>query len=84
MNFLRHILTEADGKSYDVVPVLGSISILVAIIFQGYTMIHTGVFDILNFSTGIGALLVSIGGGMKLKPPSNDNTPATPTSLPHD
>jgi len=71
MNFIRHILTEADGKSYDVVPVLGALSILVALVFQGYTVFHSGTFDILNFATGIGALLVSIGGGMKLKPPSN-------------
>lgn len=74
MNFLRHIFTEANGKSYDVVPVLGALSILVAFLFQGYTVIHSGTFDILNFSAGISALLVAIGGGMKLKPPSTNDT----------
>ena len=77
MNFLKHILTEADGISYDVVPVLGTLSILVAFLFQGYTVIHSGTFDILNFSAGIGALLVSIGGGMKLKPPSTERSTLT-------
>jgi len=74
MNFLKHILTEADGVNYDVVPVLGTVSIFMAFIFQAYTVIHLGTFDILNFSAGIGALLVSIGGGMKLKPPSTNDT----------
>ncbi len=74
MNFLKHILTEADGVNYDVVPVLGTLSIFMAFIFQAYTVIHLGTFDILNFATGIGALLVSIGGGMKLKPPSTNDT----------
>jgi hypothetical protein len=73
MNFLKHLFTEADGKSYDVVPVLGALSVIMAMIFQGYTVFHSGTFDILNFATGIGTLLVAIGGGMKLKPPSISN-----------
>jgi hypothetical protein len=79
MKLLRDILTETDGKSFELIALLGSVALVCAIVFQGYVTYNTKVFDILNFTTGIGALLVSIGGGLKLKPPvKSDNDSSTP------
>lgn len=80
MKFLRDILTETDGKSYELIALLGSLAIVFAIGLQVYVTYNTKTFDILNFSTGIGALLVSIGGGLKLKPAATVNDSETPPS----
>lgn len=78
MKFLRDILTETDGKSYELIALLGSLAIVFAIGLQVYVTYNTKTFDILNFSTGIGALLVSIGGGQRIKPQIGPMSPMNP------
>lgn len=81
MKLFKDILTETDGESYELLALLGSLALVCAIGLQVYVTYNTKVFDILNFSTGIGALLVSIGGGLKLKPAATivaKNDDATP------
>lgn len=68
MKFLRDCFTESDGKSFDISASLAAIAVLCAIIFQGYVTFNSKTFDVLNFSTGIGALIVACGGAQKLKP----------------
>lgn len=75
MKFLRHLFTEADGVSFDIGACLGALAVLCAIIFQGYVTFNSNTFDVLNFSTGIGALIVAVGGSQKLKPPAKDPIP---------
>ena len=74
MKFLRHLFTEADGYSFDIGACLGALAVVVAMVFQGYVTYHANTFDILNFSTGISALIVAVGGSQKLKPPAKDPT----------
>lgn len=70
MKLLTDIFTETDGQSFELIALLGSLAFVCAISLQVYVTYNTKTFDILNFSTGIGALLISIGGGLKLKPPT--------------
>ena len=75
MKILRDLFTEADGKSFDISAALGAVAILCAITFQGYVTFNSKSFDVLNFSTGIGALIVGIGGAQKLKPAAKETPP---------
>jgi hypothetical protein len=68
MKFVRDIFTESDGKSFDIAASLAALAVLCAILFQGYVTYNSKTFDVLNFSTGIGALILSVGGTQKLKP----------------
>ena len=72
MKFIRDIFTESDGKSFDISAALGALAVLCAIIFQGYITYTNKTFDVLNFSTGIGALIVAVGGSQKLKPQAKE------------
>ena len=72
MKYLRDIFTENDGKSFDIAASLAALAVVCAIIFQGYVTFSSKTFDVLNFSTGIGALIVAVGGAQKLKPASKD------------
>ena len=72
MKFIIDIFTEADGKSFDIAASLAALAVLCAIVFQGYVTFNSKTFDVLNFSTGIGALIVAVGGAQKLKPASKD------------
>jgi hypothetical protein len=70
MKFLKDIFTERDGTSFDIIAFLGALALFAAISLQVYVTIKSNTFDILNFGTGITALIVGIGGGQKLKPAS--------------
>jgi len=72
MKFIIDIFTENDGKSFDIAASLAAIAVICAIIFQGYVTFNSKTFDVLNFSTGIGALIVAVGGAQKLKPQAKD------------
>ena len=73
MKYLQDIFTEADGTSFDISASLAALAVIIAIGLQVYVTIHTNAFDILNFSTGIGALIVSVGASQKLKPQSTSD-----------
>ena len=75
MKLIRDIFTEADGKSFDISACLAAIAVVCAILFQGYVTYNSKTFDVLNFSTGIGALIVSVGGAQKLKPQAKELLP---------
>ena len=68
MKFFKDIFTESDGVSFDMAAALAALAVVVAIGLQVFVTYKTNVFDILNFSTGIGALIVSVGAAQKLKP----------------
>ena len=72
MKFIRDIFTEADGKSFDIGACLAAFAVICAIAFQGYVTFNSKTFDVLNFSTGIGALIVAVGGSQKLKPQAKE------------
>ena len=74
MKFFKDLFTEADGTSFDIIPSLSALAVVAAIALQVYVSLHSGVFDILNFSTGISALMIGTGGAMKLKPASSITT----------
>lgn len=68
MKFLIDLFTESDGQSFDLIATLGALALVVAIGLQCYVSFKSGTFDIVQYSIGMGALLVSVGGGQKLKP----------------
>jgi uncharacterized membrane protein len=70
MKLLNDILTETDGKSYELIALLGTVAFIAVILLQAYVTYNTNTFELLNFTTGISTLLVSIGGALKLKPPT--------------
>ena len=72
---LTDMFTESDGKSFDIGAAMAATAILCAIVFQGYVTFNSKTFDVLNFSTGIGALIVSVGGAQKLKPQAKELLP---------
>lgn len=84
MKLFKDIFTETDGESFELIALLGSIALVCAIALQVYVTYNTKTFDILNFSTGIGALLVSIGGGLKLKPASTVITKTDSSTSPSE
>ncbi len=79
MKAIRDFFTEADGSSYELIAALGALAVVIALALQVYVTAKTGAFDIITFGTGIGALLVSVGGGQRLKPaaPIADTPPTT-------
>ena len=74
MKFFKDIFTEADGHSFDIGACLAACAVVCAIFFQGYVTYNSKAFDVLNFSTGIGALIVACGGSQRLKPQAKDPT----------
>lgn len=70
------MFTGIDGESYDVVKIFAIIGFLTGVGLQIYVVgWKNQEFDILTFSTGIGALFIMVGGALKLKettePPIN-------------
>ena len=75
MKFWKDIFTEADGHSFDIGACLAACAVVCAIFFQGYVTFNTKAFDVLNFSTGIGTLIVAAAGSQKLKPAAKETPP---------
>ena len=71
---LRHWFTEADGKSFDLIAALGSFGFVIAMGLQIYVTATTGEFSLLEFGTGLGAIMVAVTGGQRLKPESKPET----------
>jgi hypothetical protein len=68
MKLLKDLFTEKDGESFELLAALGALAVVVALGLQIYVTYRSGTFDLINFGTGITALIVGIGGGQKLKP----------------
>ena len=77
MKYFKDLFTEADGKSFDIAASLSAVAVLCAIVFQGYVTFNSKTFDVLNFSTGIAALIVACGGAQKLRPPAKEDNKDT-------
>jgi hypothetical protein len=69
VKWLRDLFTEADGKSFDVTVVMGVGSLLVAFAMVGYSVfaLHKD-FDIVQFATGVTAIIAGTGAAARLKP----------------
>ncbi len=77
MKFFKDVFTESNGESFDISAALGALAVVCAIAFQGYITYTNKTFDVLNFSTGIGALIVAVGGSQKLKPQAKEDNKDT-------
>lgn len=74
MLFLKHILTGKDNKTYDVTKFLGTICVLVGLGLEIYSVIFGVPFNFAEYGTGIGILLGSIAGSLKLKETTEPTT----------
>jgi hypothetical protein len=68
-DFLKSLLTEVDGESFDVAKLLAALSILAGITFQGYVLYKQPdtKFDMQNYGTGIGLLFAGVGVALHMK-----------------
>lgn len=65
--FLTDCLTGIDGQSFDIGRVLWSLSFVVGMGLEIYSVIEGKQFDLQAFGIGVGALLLAGGGALKLK-----------------
>ena len=65
--FFTNMVTGKDNITYDIVRWLGFLGAIVMLVLEIYTVLTTGLFDIINFGTGYTLLLSGIGVGVKLK-----------------
>ena len=75
MKYFKDVFTESDGKSFDIAASLAALAVVMAIALQVYVTVQSKTFDVLNFSTGIGALIVATGGAQRLKPLAKEPLP---------
>jgi hypothetical protein len=64
---LFHILTGADNKTFDHGRVLSCLVVICFLVFTGYDVYTTHVFEYEHFGIGIGATFAGIGLNLKLK-----------------
>jgi hypothetical protein len=71
MTMIKHVLTEADGMSYDIIRVLAVLTVPVGLVYAGYDliMLHNH-FDLQQFGIGVGAMFTGVGLALKLRPES--------------
>lgn len=62
-----HLVTDKTNENHDLIKWLCLIGFIAAIVFQGYVVFITKVFDILVFSAGLGTLFTSVAGALRLK-----------------
>lgn len=74
LKFLKDLVTDHDNDG-EIVSVLGTLSVLCFLVFQGYVVWTTKTFNGVEFGTGVGLVLVGLGGGYFAKSKST-----TPTS----
>ena len=67
MKIIKNTLTGVDNETYDIARVVGAIVALSAVVLQAYITLETGVFDVQDFSIGMGTLIASIGLSVRLK-----------------
>lgn len=67
-NTLRYILTERNGRTYDIVRGLSFIGVLAGILLQVYATFRQVPFDLQNYGTGITAMIGGLGASLALKP----------------
>lgn len=58
--FLKHCLTGKDNQTFDVARVLLAVGSMAFVVYTGWTVFHTGVFDAQSYGTGFG---LAMGGG---------------------
>ena len=73
--FLKNIVTETDGMTYELVSVLAVLSVIIGLSLQVWVVIRwfgpaPQAFDFQQFGTGIGAVFLGVGIALKLKPES--------------
>ena len=66
-NWVKNMITESNNETHCIVRTSGLAGVFVYLCCQIWIVIHTGLFDSVNFSTGFGLLLGAISGGVKLK-----------------
>lgn len=71
---LTHMLTESDNKTHDVFRWITLITILVGLGLEIYVVVRGQAFDLMNYGTGIGALVTGAGIALKLKPETGGPT----------
>ena len=65
--WLRDLLTEADGVTYDIVRLLAVLSIFVGLGLSIYSVVIKGqVFSLQDFGIGVGAVFLAVGAALKL------------------
>lgn len=67
VGWVRSLLTNNDNETFCVVRVGGLLAILVGLGLTIWVVIHTGTFNLVEFGAGIGTLLGSVAGGVRLK-----------------
>ena len=66
---LKQLLTESDNQTQDVFRWLALLSVLVGLGLSIYVVVWKNQpFDLMQFGTGVGAMLMGAGVAMKLKP----------------
>lgn len=74
MSLFRTAITGADNESTDIGRVLWATLVLAMIAFEGWRVVHGGVFDALSFSAAAAAILGGGAGALHLKK-STEPTP---------
>lgn len=66
-HFLKDVLTEQDGESYEIVRGLATLAMLALVVFTGWSMAMGSPFDTQNFGIGAGTILAAAGAGIGMK-----------------
>lgn len=64
---IRDLLKGVDNNGYDAARILWVLSTLAGIIYAGFHLFVNATFNIIEFGTGMGALLALGGGGVAVK-----------------
>lgn len=67
MEFIKHLVTGIDGKTYDPSRVLWILGTIVFLIFTGYEVYKTQHFNMTDFGIAYGAILALGASGVKIK-----------------
>jgi uncharacterized membrane protein YczE len=73
----RQLLTETDNETQDVFRWLVVLCVFVGLGLQVFAILKNQHFDMMQYGTGIGALLLGAGAALKLKPESPANSTST-------
>ena len=64
---IRNILKGVNNSDYDAARILWVLSVLAGLSYSGFHLFVNGQFSIVEFGTGVGALLALGGGGVAVK-----------------
>jgi hypothetical protein len=75
--FFVNLLTEADGRTWDVFRIAFMFGVLSFLAFAAWAVFKTGTFDMTSFGAGFSAMFAAGGAGVgvksKLEGPATDN-----------